>query len=802
VISDLRYALRTLRSRPGFTAVAVVSLALGIGANTAIFSLVDGLWTRPLAVPHPAAIVRVFSVTSQEPEGAFSYPEYLALSANTSALRALAAVGARGAIVPSPDGTSELHTVNVVSANFFEVLGLKPLAGRLFGTADPDAVVVLGHSFWKRRYGGDLSIVGRQIELLRGAQSSLFTVVGVLPATFRALDNGADRDLWLPPQSWERLAGRGDFESRDFRWFRVIGRLTSGAPAASASAQAQAVALRLAADWPASNRGRGARVISDSQYRLQRAGSTGLLLLATVLLLVTLCSVNVANLLLARGAARNKEIAIRLSLGAGRLRLLRQLMTENLLLGLAGLGTGLALGAALIQLLPTLLVQPPAIQPVVDFQLDGRVLLFAVLVGTATIVLFGLSPAWSASKANLTPALKSETPSIIVRGRRLQACQWLVVTQVALSLALLAGTGVLGASFANTRTLDYGIAHKPLLLVWMNASGPQANALYREAVTQIRALPGVRRVSFASRAPLSLSEGGMAQRVTFPDVPERAGQPPIEIKFNSIGSDYLQMMGTAVRRGRPFDDRDQQGGEAVALISETMAQRFWPQEDALGKTIKLNSGVHRIVGIVQDVPINAIGEPAEPYLYLPYWRNPTSSMTFVIETAGNPMALAQPVRHKLISTSRLLDPFMLHTQQDLVSYAAGQYQVAAELVSTLSLLGLMLTAVGLYGIVSSAVTLRTREIGIRVALGADRRQVRALVLQEVTVLGISGIILGLPLALAGTRLASSTLFAVSPWDPRLLGLSVIVLALVLLAAGLLPARRATRVDPLVALKYE
>jgi predicted permease len=400
------------------------------------------------------------------------------------------------------------------------------------------------------------------------------------------------------------------------------------------------------------------------------------------------------------------------------------------------------------------------------------------------------------------PALKSATPAITVPGHRLQLRQWLVITQVGISLGLLAATGVLARSFANTRALDYGIGRKPLLLVWLTASGPQAPALYREALDQLRDFPGVRALAFASRAPLSLSEGGMAQRVEFPALSDQAGQPPAEIKFNSISSNYLAAMGTTVRRGRGFNETDQSGGEPVALISETMAQHYWPREDPLGKSIRLESGDYRIVGIVQDVPINAIGEPAEPYLYLPYWRNPTPSMTFVVEAAGNPVALAQPIRRKLIAISRQLDPLMITSQQDLVRYSAGQYQVAAELISTLSSLGLMLTAVGLYGVVSFGVTRRTREIGIRMALGAARSEVRNLVLREVTMLGLMGIVVGLPLALAGTRLASSALFGVNPWDLRLLGAAILLLALVLFAAGTLPARRATRVDPLVALKYE
>lgn len=802
---DLRYAGRMLRKNLSFSAVAVLSLALGIGANTTIFSLVDGLWTRPMAITRPSEIVRLFAVTNQNTEDSFSYPEYLELRKQTTAFRGLVARGARGARIANPDGTSELRTVNVVSSNFFSVLGVRAILGRTFTPDDDTPGVILGNSFWKGRFGGDPAIVGKQIELIRGQSGVLFTVLGVLPANFRDIFNGADRDLWLSPQSWIRLASRNDFEDRRFRWFNVLGRIGAATSIHSAATQVQTVAQRIQTDWRETNAGRSARVVSDLSYRLERAGTNGVLLLAVVLLLVLLCSVNVANLLLARSASRAKEISVRLSLGAARLRVVRQLMTENLLLGLAGLAAGLLLGTWLIRILPSLLVQPPAnFQPMLDFQLDSRVLSFTVLVSLITILLFGLTPAWRTTKPNLVPALKGEASLSGAPRRGLQLRHWLVVSQVSISLTLLAATGVLVQSFVNTRTLDYGLARKPLLLVWLMSSDSHAPALYREALDHLRTLPGVKEIALASRAPLSLSEGGMSQRVTFPDRPEI--RLPLEIKFNSISSNYLRIMGTALRCGRMFDEADQTSGAPVVLINETMAQRFWPGEDPIDKNIHIEGaqgGTFRIVGVVQNAPINAIGEPPEPYLYLPYWRNFTPYVTFVIQTSGDPRALAQPVRQKLISLNpRQLDPLMITTEAELIRYSAGGYQITAELVSVLGVLGLILTAVGLYGVVSYGVNQRTREIGIRIALGAEQSDTLKLILREVGLLGLIGMIFGLPMALAATRLASSMLFSVNPWDMSIFAAACVLLGAVLLIAGFAPARRATRVDPLTALRYE
>ncbi len=801
MLGDLRFAFRTLISRPSFTFVAALSLALGIGANSAIFSLIDTLWLRPMAVPKSSEIVRLFSVTEQEREGMLSYPEYLAFQQQASSVGEFAAVGGRGLRIVEGD-SRQLQTLNLVSPNFFTALGVKPALGRLFSPRD-DAdsggaiPVVLGNRFWMRHFGGDPNIVGKPIRVQR-VNEVLLTVAGVLPASFRSIEASGDRDLWFSTPSWSRLGDVQELERRGNRWFHVIGRLAPGLGVRAAEEQVRAIATRLSNDWPATNRGRRAAVESDMRYRLEQAGTNGLALLAIVLLVVIISSVNVANLLLSRAGFRSREMAVRVALGAGRGRLARQLMTENVLLGMLGLALGLVIGAALIEILPALMVQPPGLDASADFQFDGRVLLFSLAVSALTVLLFGVAPVWKFTRPDLVPALKGESAFDLRGHRRWPLRNVLAVTQVGVSMTLLVSAGVLVRSFANTRTQDLGFGRKPLLLVWL-ASDAQPE-LYREVIARFEALPGVRSVAAAVRAPLSLSSNGMFQRVTFPDRPELRDMPPFEIKYNSVTANFLSTMGTPVVRGRAFDKQDEMRGAKAVLINEQMARRFWPGEDPVGKTIQIRDKVLGVVGVVKNAPINSVGEPPEPYLYLPYWTNFEQEVTFLIETQSDPLALAQAARRALKSVSANLDPLTITSENELIRFSAQTYEVTAELVGTLGLLGLILTAVGLYGVIAYGIGQRTRELGIRMALGADRTDTMRLVLRDVALLGLAGIAIGVPIGLGATRLFSSLLFGVGPWDiPTFIGAAVL-LAAVLFVAGSVPARRATSIDPASALR--
>jgi predicted permease len=793
MLRDVRIAFRVLASHPTFSLVAALSLALGIGANSAIFCLVDALWFRPMAVPDAGRIVRVFSATDQDREAGLSYQEYLDLT-KTSAVTDLVAVGGRGASLMEGD-SRQLHTLNVVSTNFFTALGVKPALGRLFPDEGDPLAIVLGENFWRTHYGADPSIVGRKIRIQR-VHEVMATVIGVLPATFRGIETGGDRDLWFSIDSWAQIGDLRELENRGNRWFRVIGRLAPGVSATSANAQLQTLAQRSAAAFPATNQGRRLRAVPDLQHRLDQAGTNGLALLAIVLLVVMISSVNVANLLLSRAGSRVKEMGVRTALGASRAQLVRQLMTENTVLGFAGLLFGLAIGAALISILPSLIVQPPGFSLPLDFNFDRRLMIFSLAVSLITILFFGIQPAWRSSRPNVIPALKGE--GTLVVSRRWPLRNWLAAAQVAISMTLLACSAVLVESFAKTRTADLGFARNPLLLVVVSSGAKSSE--YRQVIAAFRALPGVRSVAAAVRAPLSLSSNGMFQRVTFPGRTAFADHAPFEIKYNAVTANFFTTMGTPILHGRGFEPADEIPGAASVLINERMAQRFFPGEDSIGKTLSVAGKPQTVIGVVKNAPINQVGEPPEPYLYTSYWANFEQEATFMIETQGDPTALAQAARGALKSVNTHFDPLTMTTEGELIRYSAARFLITAELVGALGLLGLILTAVGLYGVISYGVNQRTRELGIRMALGADRNDTMRLVMREVMAVGAIGIGVGIPVALVATRGLSSLLFGVSPWDAPAFVAAVVLLSIVLLASGWLPARRATAIEPLSALR--
>jgi predicted permease len=805
MLRDFRFAFRVLASRPAFTVVAALSLALGIGANSAIFGLIDGLWFRPLAVPKSSEIVRIFSVTDQDRQGRFSYPEYLDFKQQATQLREVVAIGGRGATLVQGNN-HQLLNLNLVSSNFFTALEVKPLLGRLFTPQDEDDTtrplsVVLGNSCWRRYFGADPNIVGKQIRIQR-INDVLVSVMGVLPASFRGIGNGGDPDLWFSRQAWKVIGQPQELETRGNRWFFAMGRLAREATEKSANTQIETIARRMSDAFPATNKSRRAALISDFHFRVAQGGTNGLTLLAIVLLVVTISSVNVANLLLSRAGVRGKEMAVRLALGAGRWRLMQQLMAENILLGLLGLAGGIAIGAWLIEILPALMVQPPGFHDTLDVQFDSRVLLFSLAVSLLTIVLFGLAPAWKSARPDLLPALKGDAAFGDSTRRHWPLRNWLVACEIGIAMTLLVCAGVLVRSFANTRSSDLGFARKQLLLVWLEADDAKAS-LYRDVIAHLEAMPGVRGVAAAVRAPLSLSSGGMFKYITFPGRPEFAKTPPFEIKYNSVTRSFLNTMGTPVLRGRGFEERDEIPGATSVLINETMARRFWPGQDPLGKTVSVGSKtprLHTVIGVVKNAPINHIDDRPEPYLYLAYWPNFEEEVTFLIETQGDAAALAQGARRVLKSVDSRLDPFTITTENELIRYSAQTYQVTAELVGTLGLLGLLLTAVGLYGVVSYGVSQRTREIGIRMALGAGENETLGLVVREVALLGLIGMAAGLPLALYATRYFASLLFGVPAWDaPTFVG-AAILLAVVLALAAFIPARRATNIEPVSALR--
>ncbi|MGA9669567.1 MAG: ABC transporter permease, partial [Terracidiphilus sp.] len=626
LLRDLRYALRQFRRVPGFTLTAVFTLALGIGASSAIFCLMDGLWLHPMQVPQPGQMARIFGTTPQDQEGAFSYPEYQALAQRVTAFQGpsagLVAMGGRGTLMANADGTSTLLLNYVVSDNFFSVLRVQPLLGRLFTPQDADRLrthpgVVLGYRCWQRTFAADPHIVGRQIPLRHGKDTiSQADVWGVLPPSFRDIDPNSDRDIWLPAESWAALIGPAELTSHQFRWLNLVGRISPNATIAQANDQVATVAGALAAADPANNKNRGARAVSDFAYRMSQAGTSGLVLFAIVGCVVLLATVNVAHLLLARAVTRGPEVALRLSLGARRWVVARQLLVENLLLSVLGFVAGLGLAAGLAAVLPRLMITEPAMlnafPSAADFHLDWRVLFFAGLVALVTTLLLALVPLAQVARPQLLPVLQSGS-AMRTTGRAPAIRRAAIWLQIAISFALLVSTGALVRSFLNTRTQSIGLTRNQVLVAFTQ----DPDAPMRDVVqTNLRALPGVRNVAYGIRSPLMPSEGGIAVKVLLPNHPEL--RDPIEIKFNAVSPGFMDVTGTRIVRGRDFADADNADGPVAVLVNRTMAQKYWPGQDPIGQVVHLADGhvdAH-VVGVTEDAPIIQIGEIPEPFLYI------------------------------------------------------------------------------------------------------------------------------------------------------------------------------------------
>ncbi|HMD77725.1 MAG TPA: ADOP family duplicated permease [Terracidiphilus sp.] len=818
LLQDLHYALRQLRRSPGFTFTAVFTLALGLGASSAIFCLIDGLWLRPVHIPRQQQLVRIFATTSQDPEGYFNYSDYLAMAERTAAFKGpsagMVAIGRRGSMMVNPDGTSKLLLTDVVSCDFFNVLGVRPLLGRTFAAEDANRLrthpgVVLGYRFWQQEYAGDPRIVGRQIALRHGKSSvSQVDIWGVLPPQFREIDNDSDRDLWMSVESWAAIVTRGDTEltSKDFRWFNLLGRLAPGATVAQANDQVAAVAGALAAADPANNLGRGARAVSDFRYRMDSAGTSGLVLFAIVGGVVLLAIVNVAHLLLARGLARGPEVALRLSLGASRWAVARQFLIEYLLLSVLGWMTGLAIAAGIAALLPRLLTREPAMLnsfgPAASFQVDWRVFLFAGLLASVTMLVLALVPLAQVARLQLLPVLQAGAATRTAGRAPIlrRAAVWL---QIGISFALLVSTGALVRSFLNTRTQSIGLTRNQVLVAFTM----EPDASTRDAaIARLSALPGAGRVAYGIRTPIMLSEDGIAAKALLPSHPEM--RDPVEIKYNAVSPEFLSVVGTGVVRGRGFTAADDVNGPPVVLISQAMARKYWPSRDPLGQIVRLpgfSNGSDleaRIVGVAEDAPISHIGEIPEPYMYIPFHLSQMGEITFAMETRQNAMSVAEAARQALIRTDPVLNPIMETSLPELIRYSAGNYQMMAELVSVLGFIGLALTVVGLYGFLAFRVTQRRREIGIRMALGASREATAWLILRDTARMAGIGLAIGLALSLVAARLEAAVLFGVRPLDTLSLAGALCILALAVAAAAWLPARRAASIEPMQALRAE
>ena len=816
MVNDIRYALRTLAKSPAFTAVAVLSLALGIGANTAIFSLINVILLKPIPVDEPSRLASVFMLDELNPGNLpLSHLNYKDVRDQNQVFTAMAAI-AFAQMNWSAGDASEQIPAQVVSGNYFSLLGVTPTPGRGF-LADEDArptpVAVVSHGFWQRGLGSDPAIVGKTVTLNR----TPFTVVGVAPRGFTGTLLGNGPSVWVP-------MAMHDVAQPNFNWYEqrrglflfAFGRLRPGTTLEQASANVRTVFGQLARAYPNENKGRSAAAVSLLDARLNPQGQGNAPVVQISMILMTIVGIvlliacgNVANLLLARASKRRKEIAVRVALGAGRGRVVRQLLIESLTLSIFGSALGLALAYWLLQLLIGSDLPLPI--PVGDtVSLDARVLAFAAVLTLITGLLFGLAPALQASRPDVVPVLKNETVPA-GSGRRgsvagLSLRQALVVAQVALSLVSLVAAGLFVRSLTHSRQIDTGFETRRVLVMNFNLgrdgyTPARGRVFHRQLAERTGQIPGVLRAAVAQNAPL---DGGLLRSVLLEGA-DTATRDRVLIQVNSVSPGYLEALNVPLLRGRDFTNDDDEGSPRVVIVNETMASRFWPGADAVGRRFKFfgDDEFTTVIGMARNAKYNAVAEAETPFIYQPIRQNYTPAGVLHVRANLDAGALAAAVRREVQQLDPTLSVFDIRTLEDQVSESLAPLRVNVILLTAFGALALVLASIGLYGVASYSVAQRTREIGVRMALGARRGSVFGLILGQGLLLVGIGLGLGLAGALAASRVIPADLLPeISPRDPVTFGATSALLAAVALVASFIPAWRATRIDPLVALRTE
>ncbi|HYL47598.1 MAG TPA: ABC transporter permease [Candidatus Limnocylindrales bacterium] len=797
---DIRYAIRMLAKNPGFTLVAVLTLALGIGANTAIFSLVNAFLLRPLPFPDSRQLVIALGRTSQVPRTPISCADFEDWRSRTHSFSELSLWQAQSVNLTGKERPQRVRG-SFVSANFFQMLGINPAMGRDFlpGEDQPgaDRVAILNYSLWKNRFAADPELIGKRLTL----NGAVFTVVGILPADFEfPLDT--DRiEIWLPITSFPTYSQ----ERKDMN-FIALGRMNPGVTLAQAQADLSSVAHQLAKEYPDQDGQRDAVVLSLQGIINEDLRPLLLVLFAAVGFVLLIACANVANLLLARSAARSREMALRAALGAARPRLMRQMLTETLLLWAGGAALGIVTA---YWALHALLATPPVdLPPGIGVQLDETVFAFTCLTALITGVISGILPALHSSKPDLNQSLKagggvSGESAGPVRMRAL-----LLVSQVACSLILLAAAGLMIRTIVRLAGVDPGFQAKNVLSLEYRlpktkySEGAQQWNFHRQVVDQVSALPGVRSAALAQGIPFSGNDD--TEPYILLDRPQPPpGQEPVA-DFNVADSHFFATLGIPLIEGRTFSESDQAGTPRVAVINRTMARKFWPESDPIGKQLELldEKKPATIVGVVGDIRQRNLHDPAPAQVYLAYPQNSDIFATLIVRTEGEPMPMANAVRQVIWSIDSDQPMWKVRSLESLLAKSMGDRRYLAFLLSIYSGLALFLAAVGIYGVLSYGVSRRGQEIGVRMALGAQPGDVLRLVVRQGMTMVLIGVALGCAGAMAAGHLISTLLFGVSPTDPVTFAASILVLAAAAFAACYLPARRATRVDPMVALRYE
>jgi len=806
---DLRYSLRTLFKRPGFTFVVVTTLALGIGANATIFTWIKAVLLASLpGIEQPEKLVEIWGATRNNSALSSSYVDYLDYRDQNKVLSGLIA----HQVLPLNLGRSEKPERvwgAIVSGNYFDVLGVKALIGRTFlpeedRTPNTHSVAVIGYGLWERRFGSDPNVLGRTITL----NEHDFTVIGVAPRDFASPFAGLALDVWTPVMMKDYVA-RPHFSltDRGSRWLMVMGRLKPGATVPQAQANIAAIAGHLEQEYPQTNEQMSVAVYSvlQSPFSLKQDMRPALaILMAAVAVVLLIACANVANLLLARAASRRKEIALRLALGGSRGRLVRQMLTESFVLASLGAALGLAIAFWTARSLAAFL-PPYASRVTFDTRPDAVVFAFTLGLTVITTLLFGLAPTLHASKQDLVTAMKDNTATVGRGPRKVSLRHALVITQVALSMVALVSAGLFVRSLQQAYRADPGFDPHGVLLASFDPflSGydeSRGREFYRRLVERVRTLPGIQSATLARRLPFT--GDGIAFASVAIDGYAPAKDEDMRLNYETVGPQYFQTMRIPLAHGRDFDERDQDGAPGVVIINETMAGRYWPGGDALGRRIKLTKDWLEIVGIAKDVKNRSLSEAPQPFLYLPLLQDYRSNMILVARTPTEPQQVSKSVRAVVAALDPGIPIFDVKTLEEHVGVSLYLQRMAATLLSIFGLLALSLAAIGLYGVMAYSVSQRTRELGIRVSVGAERHDIFKLILGQGLAMSVVGLLAGLVAALAVTRLTANLLYGVSATDP----VTFIVIALLLLCVTLLacyfPARRATKVDPIIALRIE
>jgi predicted permease len=841
MLADVRYAFRIIAKNPAFAAVAVLSLALGIGANTAIFTLVDYVMLRSLPVRQPEQLA-VIAHNPEKPSTTFNYPDYVYIrDHNQSYSGVIASNGGRDPLafaLPGEKGTSaEVVAGAHVSGNYFEVLGVGAAIGRVFTPADNQTegahpYVILSYDLWQRRFGGAHGVLGRAITL-NGVR---FTIVGVAERGFHGIFVGNSTDVFLPIVMMPALNPPAHgWNTRHWWWLNVEARLKPGVTPQSATPEMNVLWQQiLKADpeykpAPAYDKGQPKydRMIvlpgsgGWSYLRTQFSRPLTVLMIVVGLVLLIACA-NVANLLLARAAGRQKEIAVRLAIGAGRARLVYQLLVESLVVSVLGGITGLLFAWWGVRVMVGLLPKS-AIPTQLNLTPDLRVLGFAFAASLLTGLVCGLVPALQSTRPDLVAALKSETAA--ARRSRFDLRRILVVAQVAISLLLLIGAGLFVRSLSNLENLDPGFVRENVLLVSVSpqSSGYQGQRLrdyYERLLAKVGANPGVRAASLANVTPLSNRRSN--QDVAIQGYQWKPDEKPY-IDFNAVSPRFFETLGIPIIAGRDFRDQDSPAvtpdpkpkpdpadkskGPRVVIINETMAKRFFPRQSPLGARLcrdakfKMEES-YEIVGVVKDAKYFGVREVTESMIYVPVWRDGAAGRTLCLRTTGRPERVVAAVRREVAALDAAIPVLQTLTMADQFDNNIAQERMLTTLGGFFGVLALLLAALGLYGVMAHAVARRVREIGIRMALGARAGEVRWLILRETLLMVGIGALIGIPAALALTRLLASFLYGLTPQDPLSIAASTAILLAITALAGYIPARRATRVDPMIALRYE